>query len=241
VGKHFGIDDIKYAGSFEIVGVFADFKFVDPRGDVRPVFLRPLTQQFTGYVEPVMSRTESQSMFINAMILSFNAPQQNVDALVRHTLASIDPNVTVISLRTYDAQVGDNFILQRIVAQISSFFGILALLLASIGLYGVMSYFVARRTGEIGIRMTLGATRSSVVAMVLRGALWQILIGLGLGIPAALFAGHLMASQLYGVSGFDPFAMIGAVSVLGLCAALAGFIPARRAASIEPMQALRAE
>ena len=241
VGKHFGIDNIKYSGSFEIVGVFADFKMVDPRGDLRPVFLRPLAQQFTGYVEPVMSRTESQSMFINAMILSFNAPQQNVDALVRHTLAGIDPNITVIDLRTYDAQVADNFIQERIVAQLSSFFGVLALMLASIGLYGVMSYFVACRTNEIGIRMALGATRSSVVAMVLRGALWQVLIGLGLGIPAALFAGHLMAGMLYGVGGFDPLALTGAVFVLSLCATVAGFIPARRAASIEPMQALRAE
>jgi ABC-type antimicrobial peptide transport system permease subunit len=117
----------------------------------------------------------------------------------------------------------------------------LALILASVGLYGVMSYFVARRTSEIGIRMALGATRTSVVAMVMRGAMWQILIGLGLGIPAALVAGHMMASQLYGVKGFDPMALAGATLVLGLCATVAGFIPARRAASIEPMQALRTE
>ena len=117
----------------------------------------------------------------------------------------------------------------------------LALILASVGLYGVMSYLVARRTSEIGIRMALGGTRSSVVAMVLRGAFWQILVGLGMGIPAALFAGHLMASQLYGVGDHDPLALVGATLVLTLCAAAAGFIPARRAASIEPMQALRTE
>ena len=109
------------------------------------------------------------------------------------------------------------------------------------GLYGVMSYFVARRTSEIGVRMALGATRSSVLALVLRGALWQVLIGLGLGIPAALFAGHLMAGLLYGVGGYDPLALAGATLVLGLCAAVAGFIPARRAASVEPMEALRTE
>jgi len=180
-------------------------------------------------------------MFINAMILDFDAPQQNVDALVRHTLASIDPNITVISLRTYDAQVANNFVQERIVAQLSSLFGVLALMLASIGIYGVMSYFVARRTGEIGIRMALGATRQSVAAMVLRGALWQVLIGLALGIPAALFAGHLMSSMLYGVGGLDPLALAGSVFVLGLCATTASYIPARRAASIEPMQALRTE
>jgi predicted permease len=241
VGKHFGIDDIKYSGSFEIVGVFADFKINSPREPARPVFLRPLSQQFTGYVDPGNIRAETQSMFINSMILGFNAPQQNVDALVRRTLAGIDPNLTVIDIRTFDAQVAGNFNGERLIAELSSLFGVLALILASVGLYGVMSYFVARRTSEIGIRMALGATRPSVVAMVLRGALWQILIGLALGIPAALGAGHLMASMLYGVGGHDPWALAGAILVLGLCATVAGFIPARRAASIEPMKALRAE
>jgi ABC-type antimicrobial peptide transport system permease subunit len=137
--------------------------------------------------------------------------------------------------------VAGNFDQERLVARLTSLFGLLALALASIGLYGVMSYFVARRTGEIGIRMALGASRSSVIGMVLRGALWQILIGLALGIPAALVAGHLMASQLYQVRGYDPTALAGAIVVLALCATVAGFIPARRAASIEPMQALRNE
>jgi ABC-type antimicrobial peptide transport system permease subunit len=104
-----------------------------------------------------------------------------------------------------------------------------------------MSYFVARRTSEIGVRMALGATRASVLGMVLRGALWQILIGLGLGIPAALLGGHYMASQLYEVGSYDPVALVSATLVLGLCAAVAGLVPARRAASIEPMQALRTE
>jgi len=108
-----------------------------------------------------------------------------------------------MDLRSFDAQVAGNFNQERLIARLTSLFGILALVLASVGLYGVMSYFVARRTSEIGIRMALGATRASVVGMVLRGALWQILIGLGLGIPAALIAGHLMASQLYEVSGTD--------------------------------------
>jgi ABC-type antimicrobial peptide transport system permease subunit len=104
-----------------------------------------------------------------------------------------------------------------------------------------MSYFVVRRTGEIGIRMALGATRSSVVSMVLRGAFLQVVVGLALGIPAALFAGHLMASQLYGVGAYDPLALGGATLVLALCAVVAVLIPARRAASVEPMQALRTE
>ncbi len=241
VGQHFGINNPQYSGSFEIVGVFADFKMADPRDPVRPVYLRPLSQQFLGYKEPTMTTTETRSMFMGAMILSFNAPQQNVDGLIRRTLAGIDPNLTVTDLRSLDAQVAGNFTQERMIAQLTSLFGVLALLLASVGLYGVMSYFVARRTSEIGIRMALGATRGSVVSMVLRGALWQVLAGLALGIPAALLSGHLIANQLYGVGGYDPLALAGATSVLALCAAVASFIPARRAASIEPMQALRTE
>jgi predicted permease len=240
IGKRFGLDLPWKSSAFQIVGVFADSKINNPREAVRPVYLRPLPQKFI-YGVPGLDAVETRSMFIKTMILNFNGPQTNVDALIRHTLAGIDPNLTIIDLRPLDTQVAGNFNLERLIARLTSIFGALALILASVGLYGVMSYFVARRTGEIGIRMALGATRQSVVSMVLRGALWQILIGLALGIPAALFAGHLMASMLYGVSGFDPLALAGAVLVLSMCAALAGFIPARRAASIEPMQALRSE
>ncbi len=175
IGQHFGIDRAQYSGSFEIVGVFANFKMNNPRDPVRPVFLRPLSQPFSGYKETECITTETQSMIMNAMILEFNTPQQNVDALVRRTLAGIDPNLTVMDLRSFDAQVAGNFNQERLIARLTSLFGMLALILASVGLYGVMSYFVARRTSEIGIRMALGATRSSVVAMVMRGALWQIL------------------------------------------------------------------
>jgi len=241
VGQHFGIDFPQYSGSFEIVGVFADFKMNNPRDPVHPVFLRSLTQPFACYKEADLISTETNSMFMQAMVLDFNAPQANADALIRHTLASIDPNLTVMDLRSFSAQVAGNFNGERLIAQLCSLFGILALLLASIGLYGVMSYFVARRTSEIGIRMALGATRASVVSLVLRGALWQVLIGLALGVPAALFAGHLMAGMLFGVGGFDPLALCGSVFALSLCASAASYIPARRAASIEPMQALRSE
>ena len=161
--------------------------------------------------------------------------------MARKTLAAIDPNLTVIHFDSYDSEVAGNFNQDRLIARLTSLFGILALILASVGLYGVMSYFVARRTSEIGIRMALGAARSGVVTMVLRGALWQILVGLALGVPAALFAGHLMTSLLFEVSGYDPLALLGAILLLAICAAVAGFIPARRAASIDPMQALRTE
>jgi predicted permease len=241
VGQRFGIGDPQYSGTWEIVGVFRDFKMSNPRDPFRAVYLRPLSQQFTGFKAPELISIEARSMFINSMVLAFNRPQQNPDALIRNTLSGIDPNLTVTDLRTLDAQVAGNFNAERLGAQLTSLFGILALVLASVGLYGVMSYFVARRTGEIGIRMSLGATRSSVVTMVLRSALWPILIGLAFGIPAALVAGHLMASLLFGVTSYDPLALVSALLMLGLCATAAGLIPARRAASIEPMQALRTE
>jgi predicted permease len=241
LGRRFGIDFQRYSGSFEIVGVFADFKMNNPRDPVRPVFLRPLTQRFNAFQEPQMISAEASSLFMHTVLFNFNAPQQNVEGLIRRTLAGIDPNLTVVNLQSFEAQVAGNFNEDRLISRLTGLFGILALILASVGLYGVMSYLVARRTSEIGVRMALGATRSSVLAMVLRGALWQILIGLGLGVPAALLAGHLMASQLYGVGGADPLALVSATLVLGFCATAAGFIPARRAAAVEPMQALRTE
>jgi ABC-type antimicrobial peptide transport system permease subunit len=234
IGKHFGLGSQQYSGAFEIVGVFADFKLTSPRDEVQPVFLRLQGQAYTGYTKPEDIAGESSSMFVNSILLDFNRPQQDAEAMARKTLAAIDPNLTVVRFNTLDFQVAGNFSQERLVARLTSLFGILALILASVGLYGVMSYFVARRTGEIGIRMALGATRQSVVSMVLRGALWQILIGLALGIPSAL-------SQLYDVGSYDPLSLAGATIILALCAAAAGFIPARRAASIEPMQALRTE
>jgi len=241
IGKHFGIDHTQYSSAFEIVGVCADFKMTDPRGEVRAVFLRPLAQQFSGFKEPDMIEAEKGSMYVSSIILNFTMPQRDAEAQVRNTLAIIDPNLTVIRFASLDSQVAFNFNQDRLIARLTSLFGFLALTLASVGLYGVMSYFVNRRTGEIGIRMALGATRSNVLTMVLRGAVAQILMGTVLGIPAALFAGHLIASQLYGVGAYDPYALAGAVLTLGLCSGVAGFIPARRAASLEPMEALRTE
>jgi len=243
IGRRFGIDSPEYSGSFQIVGVFRDFKMnlQYSHDKIHPVFLRPLQQQVTDYKDPDMIRTETRSMFVNAMILDFHALPPNVDALVRKTLAGIDPNLTVQDLRTFGDQVAGNFTEQRVVARLTGLFGLLALVLASVGLYGVMSYFVARRTSEIGIRMALGATRQSVINMVMRGAFWQILIGLVLGIPASLYVGYLMKVMLYGVDSYDPVALAGAPLMLVIFAAAAAFIPARRAASIEPMQALRIE
>ena len=241
IGRRFGIDDVKYSSAFEIVGVFKDFKLNNPRDETRPVFLRPVSQHFMGYTEESMNSGEIGSLYINSILLRFNRPQEDVESLARKTLASIDPNLTVDDLRSLDAQVAGNFNQERLIARLTTLFGVLALILASVGLYGVTAYFVARRTSEIGIRMALGSTRAGVVALVMRSVFFQIGIGLVLGVGCSLLAGHLMASQLYGVGQYDPVALIAATLVLALCAVAAGFIPARRASTIEPMQALRTE
>jgi predicted permease len=241
IGKKFGIDYVKYSGSWQIIGVFKDFKLNNPQEKVRPVFLRPLTQHLNTYTEPAMIGTEVNSSFANSLIVQFNHPQEDVEELIRRTLNSIDPNLTVVDLRSFDSQVAGNFNQDRLIARLTTLFGLLALVLASVGLYGVTAYFVAKRTNEIGLRMALGSTRGGVVSLVLRGVLMQIAMGLALGIPAAMLAGHLMASQLYGVGEYDATALAGAATVLAVCALSAGFLPARRAASIEPMRALRIE
>ncbi len=240
IGRHFGVYDLKYSGAFEIVGVVANAKYNNPRDDFRPMYFRPLTQQLK-VTEANPAMAEGRSMYVNSVTLRFAGQPQNVDATVRRVLADIDPNLTVIDLHSLDYQVADNFNQERLIARLTMLFGILALVLASVGLYGITSYAVARRTGEIGLRMALGADRSSVVRLVLRSAFVQVGMGLALGIPIALLGGRLMAGQLYGVRAYDPLSMATAVVGLSLAAGLAGFIPARRAASIEPMDALRTE
>jgi predicted permease len=240
IGRHFGVFEVKFAGSFEIVGVVADAKYTNPRRDVRPMYFRPQNQQLVvTAANEVMA--EGRSLYINSITLHFKQPPQNIDSLVRRTLADIDPNLTVIDLRSLDYQVADNFNQERLIARLAMLFGLLALVLASVGLYGITSYAVARRTSEIGLRMALGADRGNVVRMVLRSAFLLVGIGLALGILLSLVGGRFMADQLYGVRSYDPLSILIAVVVLTLAAALAGFIPARRAASIEPMQALRME
>src|SRR5271157_1421174 len=240
IGRHFGIFDQKYAGAFEIVGIVADAKYNNPRREFRPMYFRPLTQQLHA-TDANYLMAEGRSLYINSITLNFRGRPQNVDAMVRRTLADIDPNLTVSDLRSLDDQVSANLNQERLVARLTMLFGLLALVLAAVGLYGITSYAVARRTSEIGLRMALGADRGNVVRMVLRGAFLQVGLGLALGIPIALIGGHYMTDQLYGVRSYDPLSIAIAIIVLSLAAALAGFIPARRAASIEPMEALRTE
>jgi ABC-type antimicrobial peptide transport system permease subunit len=164
-----------------------------------------------------------------------------MESLARATLAGISPNLSVVKFQTFDAQIADRFNDDRMIARLTMLFGALALMLAAIGLYGVTAYTVARRTAEIGIRMALGAERGSVMALVMRGAMIQTLLGLAIGIPIALGCVRFVKAQLYEVTNADVNVMAGAILTLALAACLAGLIPARRAASIDPMRALRVE
>jgi predicted permease len=241
IGRHFGTFNQQYSGSYEIVGVVADAKYNNPRDPVRPMYFRPLSQLNRTFVDTNAVLGESRSMFFNSITVLYTGDTSSLESLVRRTLANINPNLTIIDFHSLDFQVAGNFNQERLIARLTALFGILALILASVGLYGITAYSVARRTSEIGLRMALGANRGNVVALVLRSASLQVGLGLAIGIPVALLGSHFMQSQLYGVSTYDPFTIAAAVLVLAAAAGVAGFIPARRAASIQPMKALRTE
>jgi ABC-type antimicrobial peptide transport system permease subunit len=158
---------------------------------------------------------------------------------VRQALASIDPNLVLYRVDPYTKVVSSDFQQEQMIATLTTLFGVLGLVLAAVGLYGVMAYTVEQRRSEIGVRIALGADRAQVIKMVLRGAFSQIGIGLAIGIPAAIGAGKPMTNQLFGVKPWDPIMLALAALVLSLSALLASAIPARRAAGVEPMVALR--
>jgi predicted permease len=239
---HFGIDLPENAGMFRIVGVVRDAKFAGwgLSKPARPMFYVPLAQSAT-YKNELMKTLETRSHFIDGIMLVTNATPGALEPLLTRALAEVDPNLTITSVRTMQQQIDLSFNQERAVASLAGLFGIVALLLAAVGLYGVTAYTVAQRTQEIGIRMALGADRVNVVQMVLAGASKRVLLGLLLGIPLAIVAGRLISAQLYGVSSWDPMALGIAAVALSISAFFAAVIPARRAASISPMKALRTE
>src|SRR6516225_9861793 len=240
IGKHFGFDSAELASTFEVVGVARDAKYNDPSEPARPMFYVPL-EQSEKYEEPLMQSFTDHSHFIQNIQLLTAGRTPNLEPQIRRAVAEIDPSITIISVETMQEQVASNFDQQSMVAKLTGTFGLIALLLAAIGLYGLTAYSVVRRTSEIGVRMALGANRMNIVAMVLRGAFLQVALGLLIGIPLAIMAGHFMASKLFEVRSYDPFVLGSSIVALGICAAIASILPARRAASTEPMKALRTE
>ena len=241
IGAHFGLDLPQYGSTFEIVGVVRTANYTDPTGHWRrPLFFVPLAQR-TRYDDEMMQHLDDASHFIEGAVLQVRGPIEGLESQVRKTLSDVDPNLTLLNIQTMQDEVDINLDQQRTVAQMTGLFGILALILAAVGLYGVTAYAVERRTGEIGVRMALGADRSDVMSLVLRGAFLQTLIGLLIGIPVAIGCSRLIAAQLYEVKGWDPMVLTGAILTLATCAFFASIIPARKAASINPVQALRIE
>jgi predicted permease len=242
LGRSFGLDLPENAGTYRIVGIVRDAKFAGFQlsRPARPMFYVPLAQN-VAYKDELMARLELASHFASGILLVTNLTPGALEPQVRATLASIDPNLTITSVRTLQQQVELTFDQERSVAGLAGLFGIVALLLAAVGLYGVTAYSVAQRTNEIGIRMALGADRGNVIQLVLRGAFTRVAAGLILGLPLAVGAGRLVAAQLYGVTFWDPAALGVAAAALAVCAFIAAVIPASRAASISPTRALRAE
>ena len=241
IGRHFGIYEQEDIGAYEIVGVVANAKYVTPREAVQAMMFQPLTQWQHHLKDPIYTNLETQTHYISAIVMDFHGTQQSLEESVRRTLANVDPNLAMVSLHSLDFEMAGNFSQERLVARLTTLFGLLALLLTSIGLYGITSYQTMQRTREIGLRMAFGADRSRVIGLVMRGAFRQVALGLALGIPIALLGAHSIANQLYVVKSYDPLSLVAAVAVLSAAAAIAGWIPARRAAAISPMQALRSE
>jgi putative ABC transport system permease protein len=240
IGKHFGELDMKYAGNFEIVGVTEDTMYWEPTGKMRPMFFLPARQRVI-YQDPRFVTFEDRSHYLNAIELKTLGSVPGLEPQVRRALAQLNPDLAVIDFTSFRDQVEQNFSQPKMIAKLTSLFGVLALVLASVGLYGVTAYWVERRTREIGVRMALGADRLKVLKLVLRGAFLEVGIGLAIGIPATIFAGRAMATQLFGVTPYDPTILLGTTAVLSLAGLVAALVPAHRAASLDPLRALRTD
>jgi hypothetical protein len=228
------------AGTFRIVGVVEDAKFAGWGLDkpARPMFYVPLAQT-VNYHDPLMARVEASSHFARGVMLVTSTPPGVLEPVLTKLFAEVDPNLTVTSVRTMSQLVALSFDQERMVATLASLFGAVALLLAAVGLYGVVAHTVTLRTTEIGLRMALGADQRRVIGLVLAGAFTRVVVGLVLGLPLAVGAGRFLATRLYGVPYWDPLALTLASGALALAALVAALIPARRASTISPMNVLR--
>ncbi len=236
IGQRFGSTAGASAKFVEVVGIVKDARYFTfhPGQPPEPFFFLPAAQ--ADYTQSNLG-----SLFMNDTVV-LTRPGASVSmARLRQAMASVDPNLPIIRIRTLRQQVASQFIQQRLIARLTSLFGLLSVILASIGLYGVTAYNAGRRTSEIGVRMALGADRRSVIALVLRGALGLIFFGLVIGLPLTFAVGRVLGSQLYGLNPYNPAVTLGAALTLGLSALAASLIPAFRASSISPLEALRAE
>ncbi|MGB6689160.1 MAG: FtsX-like permease family protein [Terracidiphilus sp.] len=242
IGRHFGPGPIKNSGTYEIVGVVQNIHYVvwGFRDPARAMYYIPEAQTVPFDQRDLQSDEFVSQNLWNIVIWAPKHPA-NMFMQVKKALAEVNPNLVMYDAQPYSRVIQQTFDQQNMIASLAWLFGAVGLVLAAVGLYGVTAYGVEQRKSEIGVRMALGADRRSVVAMVLRGAFWQVSIGLGIGIPAAIGAGYLMSSQLFGVAPWNPLLLAGATVLLALAALVAAVIPAQRASSTDPMQALRME
>jgi len=225
VGKHVGWGDGPDTKlELEIVGVVADSLYEGPREGVhRQVFIPNWGRNSATFY--VRTRTGSSAAY----------------SVIRNELKQLDSAIPLYGMKTVEGQLDETLLTDRLIALLSAGFGLLATLLASIGLYGVMAFVVVRRRKELGIRLALGAQPGGVVWLVMREVLLLLAIGLAVGVPAGLAAGRYVSSQLYGINPHDPWIAISTVALLAIVSAAAGVIPARRASRIDPILALRYE
>jgi macrolide transport system ATP-binding/permease protein len=240
IGRRLGLGGPAHAGDFEIVGISEDVKYTAAERPTRPMIFFPALQ-VAAYEDATARNVQLRSLLMGAVELHLAPGTANIEPMLRRALGEVDADLTVVRVLPMATQVSLNFRLNRLMAKLTAAYGLLALVVAAIGLYGVTAYTVARRTREIGVRMALGANRSHVLAEVLRGALAQTGVGLLIGLPLALLAAGALASLLFGVTPRDPIVFAKAAAVLLLSAAVAAVLPARRAASIDPARALRTD
>jgi len=238
LGQHFGSDGATSPGDYEIVGVVEDTAYSSIYWKNHSMYFVPMMQRPKSFNSPIENDI---SLYAGTIVIQTDRPMPQMEQLARNTLSSINPSLAIVKFQTFEQQIADQFTSERMIARLTLAFGGLALLLAMIGLYGVTAYTVARRTPEIGIRMAVGAERANIIAMVMRGAFVQIVVGLIVGIPIAFVCVRFVKAQLYEITSASPIIVFGAILTLTLAAIVAGVIPARRAASIEPAEALRTE
>jgi predicted permease len=226
IGRRFRVDAGPLAADYEVIGVVANTKFHALRRDFGPGFYAAWDQH----------QDEAEGM---SFVIRMDRMSSSIAAAVRQAVADVDPAVPVLNLMTIEDHIDESLKQERLFAQLSTVFGLLALVLASVGLYGVRSYSVSRRTSEIGVRMALGASRAEITAWVMRETAGLTIVGVLIGIIAGLGATRLIRSMLYGLEPHDPAIFAGAAALLAVVAAVAGYLPARRASRVDPMVALR--
>ena len=240
IGKYFGRYEMGDR-LYKVIGVAKDARYTvndlgKPEG---PFFFLPADQH--DFTKIPGEEASSSTHYLGDIIITAKPGANVTHAQLRQAMASVNPNLPILSIRSLENQVAGTFRQQRLIARLTSLFGLLSLVLASIGLYGVTAYNAGRRVNEIGVRMALGADRRQVAGLILSGAFGMILAGLLIGLPLSLAAGRFLGNELYGVNPYNPVVIAVAVTALGFSALIAAMIPALRASSILPLEALREE